>query len=425
MTLRYILPDEILCVQADWLWEGREDALLPRPQLLIRQGRIAAISSCAHLPGGDNPAPSPDRTPPPRPNGNTGEMWPESVPVLQLPGCTLLPPLLDAHVHLGLDGRDFAASRTAWQNEEDYMPRVADHAAAWLTAGVVALRDGGDAAATVLLYRQKKKPAWPLLLTTGMALRHPQRYGSFLGPDRPVKKLGGLLEELAARKVDWIKILVSGVVSFTHYGQVGPLHFSQEALSALVAHARQLGRPVMAHANSPAGVQQALRAGVATVEHGYFLDEDCLKEMAEKQTAWLPTIVPVANQVRTELAAGWPADSRQVIERTYRRQQEMLFKAWEMGVPLGLGSDAGASGVEHGRGLLQEMLYYREAGLPAGQVLRLATRGNAAILGLTDILPGKVIPGTPAALLAVRGNPLDDLRCLEQVKMVLLPATPV
>lgn len=347
------------------------------------------------------------------------------MPVLHLPGCTLLPPLIDAHVHLGLDGRDFAASRAAWQSEEAYLPRVADHAAAWLAAGVVALRDGGDAAATALHYRQKQKPAWPLLLTTGMALRHPQRYGSFLGPDWPEQKLGGLLEELAARGVDWIKILVSGVVSFTHYGRVGALHFSPAELTALVARARSLERPVMAHANSPAGVQQAVRAGVATVEHGYFLDEDCLKAMAEKQTAWLPTIVPVANQVRTALAAEWPAESRQVIEKTYRRQQEMLYKAWELGVPLGVGSDAGASGVEHGRGLLQEMLYYREAGLPAGQVLRLATRGNAAILGIAGNLPGVIVPGAPAALLAVQGNPLADLHCLERAIMVLLPVTPV
>lgn len=424
MTLRYILPDEILCVQADWLWDGVSDTLLSRPRLLIRQGRIAAISSCPHARDQRSPGTFPERVAPPG-TGSPGTIPAESMPVLHLPGCTLLPPLIDAHVHLGLDGRDFAASRAAWQSEKEYMTRVARHAAEWLAAGVVALRDGGDAAATALHYRQSKNPAWPLLRTTGMALRHPERYGSFLGPDWPAKKLGDLVEELAARGVDWIKILVSGVVSFTRYGRVGALHFSWEELTALVARARSLGRRVMAHANSPEGVKQAVRAGAATIEHGYFLDEDCLKEMAEKQTAWLPTIVPVANQVRTALATGWPAENRRVIEKTYRRQQEMLYKAWELGVPLGLGSDAGASGVEHGRGLLQEMLYYREAGLPAVQVLRLATRGNAAILGITGALPGVIVPGAPAALLAVRGNPLADLHCLERVKQVMLPASPV
>ena len=384
--------------------------------------------------------------------------------LLDLPGCTILPGLIDCHVHLALDGRDFALAQQQWSEKPALYRRVAADLSGTLEHGIVAVRDGGDRAGVGLTARKwvmEGTVAGPLVRAAGYALHRQGKYGSFLGPGLTPAELERAVDSLARLGVDLVKVLVSGIVSFTEYGRVGGLQFSLEELRRIVYRARCHGLKVMAHASGDEAVRLAVEAGVDSIEHGYFLSEESLYRMAERGIPWVPTVIPVAARVRgnpnlkkdpagrcgapvsgpeEDIPGGGnetrektarqtrpPAGGRPspytpaeiaVVTRTYRRQLQMIKLAREMGVTLGVGTDAGAAGVPHGGSYLQELLLYREAGLSPADILTAATGNGAAILGMDHRL-GKIEPGRPAYLVVVQGNPWEDISALGRMKYVI------
>lgn len=334
-------------------------------------------------------------------------------------GCTLLPSLIDAHLHLALNGFDFNRARTSWLTESDRRQAVEKAFSKLLQAGIGAVRDGGDSAGLNLEARGLvvgKKVMGPQVVAVGQAIRGKGGYGSFLGPAfTGTGMIPGLVQDVLDSGSDQLKVVVSGIVSFCSYGRVkGPL-LSLQALESMVAEAHLRGLKVMAHASSDEAVSRAVKAGVDSVEHGYFVGSETLAMMAEKQTAWLPTILPVAVQsgpsfsaLRTKMEIG-------VIKRTYLEQQEKLHIALCAGVPLGIGTDAGATGVIHGQSLLEEMLLYAEA-LSGNnrEALKAATSTNARIIGLEKEI-GSIAVGKRASMIVVRGNPLENLAALRNI----------
>jgi imidazolonepropionase-like amidohydrolase len=142
--------------------------------------------------------------------------------------------------------------------------------------------------------------------------------------------------------------------------------------------------------------------------------------MAEKEIAWVPTIIPVAVQTRLPYSKERSAHEIDLITRTYEEQIEKLSFAAELGVALGVGTDAGASGVRHGVSLVEEMLLFAKSALDNRSVLQAATAGNAAILGLGKE-NGSIEKGRKASLIAVQGNPLDDLGALHEIAAHFIP----
>jgi imidazolonepropionase-like amidohydrolase len=217
------------------------------------------------------------------------------------------------------------------------------------------------------------------------------------------------VSRLAAAGARQIKVLVSGIVSFKEYGRVGPIHFSQEELKTIVEEAHSLGLTVMAHANSDQAVTMAASAGVDSLEHGYFISRDSLKMLAELNIPWVPTLIPVAAWSLKPGVRNINPEHRKIAERTYRQHQAMIAEASAMGITLGVGTDSGALGVQHGNGYLKELELYREAGLSPAEILQAATANGARIVGLEQGA-GLVLPGSPANLIAVAGNFLKDLK---------------
>jgi len=348
----------------------------------------------------------------------------EGVEVLDLPEFTVLPGLVDCHVHLALDGKDFSRSLELWARKDLLEERIKSDLALTLSMGIVAVRDGGDRENIALAARdelaQGNTPGLRIL-ASGAALGRRGKYGSFLGPGLDGESIPEAVENLARLGVDQVKVLLSGVVSFKNYRRVGPIQFSGDDLAGIVRSARGLGIRVMAHASSDEAVRMAVRAGVDSLEHGYFISEDSLEAMAGAGIFWVPTLAPVANQVRGSLADRYSPGEREVIERTFRRQQRMVKKASDLGVPIGVGTDAGATGVLHGRGLLDEITLLEEAGLSREEILRAATSGGASVLGLEKEM-GMVRPGMRPYLIAVRGNPLEDLSHLANLEYMILPS---
>ncbi|MDN5344951.1 MAG: hypothetical protein PWQ18_1064, partial [Clostridia bacterium] len=244
-------PHTSLDLLADSLWDGYQEGYRRRVVISIRQGRIAAVR--------------------PWDASYTGR----DAQQIRLAGLTVLPGLIDAHVHLSLDGIDFQASLGRWRDPAAYTTALTRALRTSLEHGLVAIRDGGDGRGLNLLAREwvaSGRCPGPRVIATGMAITRKGFYGSFLGPG--TTDVSSLLELIAAqvsRGVDQVKVVVSGIITFRRLGEVGRLEFSPGELAAAVRLAHRMGRQVMAHVNSAAGVDLALAAGVDSVEHGYFL----------------------------------------------------------------------------------------------------------------------------------------------------------
>ena len=339
---------------------------------------------------------------------------------------TLMPCLADAHVHLALNGKGLKSAELERSSSGLFRARLKSDLAAIAAMGIGFVRDGGD---NLLLNLEAKDLVenhsclGPKVITTGEALRPLEGYGSFLGRGYSSRsEIESQIEKLSLSGVDQIKVVLSGVVSFSRYGVVeGPL-MSLEDLVFIVDRARDMKVKVMAHASSEKAVILAIESGVDSVEHGYFISRDSLNKMAAKGIAWVPTVIPVAVQVRSPLLEGKTLFEVEVIGRTYREQLEKIAYAHEAGVTLGVGTDSGAPGVDHGRALLDEIVLYSECGLPASAVLKSATLNNAVILGCEKDA-GSIEMGKKPYLIAVQGNPLENIRAVGAAAMHFIPAT--
>ena len=352
-------------------------------------------------------------------------------------GSTLMPSLVDSHVHLALS----ANGQNNEKNIADIAPEARDITTRFMKNGIGAVRDGGDrdnyngrvrdivAAenADDMEKTEKEEDAEDAaglgqfrILSPGWALRKNKKYGSFLGEGYSNREeLANKLATLVEGGMDHIKVIVSGIVSFKTYGKVGSLAMSAHDLNYVSHFAREQGLKVMAHANSPEAVEMAINAGVDSIEHGYFITAEQLEKMGEKQIAWVPTIIPVAVQLHHPQRESWGKDEREVISRTYHEHIDKLKLALDKGVPLGIGTDSGASGVIHGDFLLEEMELYRQGKLNNREVLKAATIVNARILGLAETR-GSLEEGKSVSFIGVRGDPLQDLRVLRQINYFFL-----
>lgn len=320
--------------------------------------------------------------------------------VISSDNLTVIPGLIDCHVHLAFNGLN---SQLQHREELSVTEGLQKKLVSDLAHGIVAVRDGGDRRGIGLACRDMVNNVelkGPLIMASGTALRKNGGYGSFLGTGVAPGELAKVMKRLLKDDINQVKVLVSGIVSFKEYSRVGGVQFTLKELKQIVRIARAHGLKVMAHASSDEAVQLCIDAGVHSIEHGYFISEDSLKEMTERGIGWIPTVVPVAVQYQRAMSQIGKAA---VIEHTYRRQLRMIRRAQYLGVLLGVGTDAGAAGVQHGAGYMQELQLYQEAGLTLEETLMAATRNSAEIMGMKDSM-GIIAPGRPAYLLLMEGD---------------------
>ena len=341
--------------------------------------------------------------------------------IIALPGITLLPGLIDCHVHFALDGVDFNQALGRWTDPVALDQQLQQAAAGFLNAGVTAVRDGGDGASIGFATRNRISQGeitGPLVIATGWAIRREGLYGSFLGPGiRDVREGRKQIAELARLGVDQIKIIVSGIVSFKEFGKVGPVQFDLPELTALVQAAHDHGLKVMAHTSSDLAVRTAALTGVDSLEHGYFISEESLKIIAYKNIAWVPTLVPLVGLTAGEWRHLRTNQEINVLEKTVALHLEKVFLAAKMGILLGIGTDAGAISVTHGGSYLDEMQLFHQAGLSNLACLQAATVQAARIIGC-DFL-GTIAPGMICNMIGVMGNPLENLDLLRNPAYIL------
>ena len=344
---------------------------------------------------------------------------PTGARTIDLPGLTLLPGLIEGHSHLLLH----PYNETSWNDQvllESQALRVARataHAQRTLLAGFTTARDLGTEGAGYADVGLKQAidqgiiPGQRLLVATGS-------YGPKLSVDENVPQgaqeadgVDGILRavrEQLGKGADLIKVYAD-----YRWGTDGAAQptFSQDELTLIVQTARSAGRGVVAHASTPEGMRRATLAGVETIEHGDGGTPEIFELMKKRGVALCPT---VAAGDATAQYKGWRKGADPTPDRIVQKHVSMAA-AVKAGVTLAMGGDVGV--FTHGDNAREMELLVRDYGLAPLLVLRQATSGNARIFHLAD--RGRLAPGLLADLVAVAGDPTQDVAALRQVRLVM------
>ena len=353
------------------------------------------------------------------------EKIPDSSGITDLSHCTILPPLVDSHVHLFMSGTIDQKVRKSQLSAgyDDLKPAIERHLNYFLGHGVLAIRDGGDRGGFALQYRDELDEKFPVQIkSAGRAWRQKDRYGRLIG--RSPKNGESLATSFLAdgEDTDWVKLVNSGLNSLKIYAKETDSQFNTDEITALVQAAQQRGKKVMVHANGHLPVKSALEAGCHSIEHGFFMGRDNLQLMAEKKVVWVPTVYTMKAYAENFDPQKSDGDHR-VILRTLEHQLEQMAVAREMGVPLALGTDAGSLGVLHGESMVEEMKLYKKAGYSLPEVVRCATYNGAKLLGIDKDM-GLLQAGRPATFLVARGTPAQLPRKLSYLENIYMDGKP-
>ncbi|MDT0380012.1 amidohydrolase family protein [Streptomyces sp. DSM 42041] len=336
---------------------------------------------------------------------------------LARPEGTLLPGLIDTHVHLCFDAGPDPVTSLRETDDTALLLAMADRARRMVATGVTTVRDLGDRGGLALRLRDAVASgavSGPRVLAAGAPLTVPGGHCWFLGGEVSGEEaIRETVRRNAKDGADVIKVMATGGGLTKGGPAIWEAQFSPEELRAVVEEARAHGLPVAAHAHGADGIAAAVAAGVDTVEHctwmgrgGFDVREDVVADIAARGIAVCPAASP-----------GW----RAFAERFGPERAEEMFARvrWmhEQGVRLISGTDAGVPGAVFDD-LVSSLGFFVHLGLPPSRVVAMATADAAAAVGLGDET-GRLADGYRADLLLVDGDPLADLEALREVRAVL------
>ena len=279
---------------------------------------------------------------------------------------------VDCHIHMALDGGYWkdALARHKDAPDEAFIRRTLE---TYKTLGFTYLRDGGDR-------WNAGKRASELAGEYGMTYRTPcfpiyrkGHYGSFIGRGfETIDDFRALVAEVKKSGGHFIKLMISGLMDFSQYGVLTGEPLPPDLIRDMIACAHDEGFSVMAHANGDEAVRAALAGGVDSIEHGAYLTDETLCQLAESGAVWVPTLVTIGNLI------GCGRFPDEVLTPLLAYQMNAVKKAAALGAKIACGSDAGAYRVLHGQGGLDERTLLRRAiGEGADTV---TDAGNAVIM---------------------------------------------
>jgi len=342
----------------------------------------------------------------------------------EFPGATILPGLVDAHVHYTIDGREEDAIHRAWERHAAETSFVgARNARLALASGVTTARSAGAAHDLDIPLARAIAAGLipgPRLLPAGAALTITGGHGRFFGTE--VDDVPSMVREtrrLVRDGASHVKVVASEAAMLV--GQLaGVSELGHDEIAPIVAETARLGRRVMAHAQNSASVVAAATAGVTTVEHAFLADDAALRVLKERGAYLTPTLaVTDVYACAQDLAPAVAARQREISEQ----HRASCQRAIELGIPLLAGSDCGVPRIMPDM-LAREVRLLEEHGLSALEALRAATLTGAQALGV-DHLVGSLEVGLQADLLVVPDDPLHDLRVLERPIAVFQGGIPV
>jgi len=352
---------------------------------------------------------------------------PAGARIVDLSSYTVLPGLIDAHTHLTIDQRNqdplAELEHTAAERAFGSIP----NARAVLLAGFTTARDLGSYRALVDVAlrdainrgdvigpRMYVAGAYVTIAggagaVTGFApdvtLPWDLRYGAANSPSEVRERV----RMLAGQRVDVIKMFATGAV-LTHNSNPAGREATPEELAAGADEARNFGLKLAVHAHGAEGIKAAIRAGAASIEHGTLMDDEGRALMRQHATYLVPTL-----EIRDCVGENYPAEFVSKAQQIMSAQLANFRKAVEAGVKIGFGTDIGVC--RFGTNA-REFSLMVENGMTAMQAIQAATTADADLLGVSAKL-GSITKGKLADIIAVRGDPLQDVRLLEDVRFVM------
>ena len=397
----------LLAVRAGRLIDPKAGTVVPNAVIVVESGKVKAVGASAAIPAGAT--------------------------VIDLSGLTVLPGLIDCHTHLVGD----------YVNDSDPLTELKESAASrafesipnarvTLEAGFTTVRDVGtyrafvdvamrDAIAKGYFPGPRMFVAGAYLTITGgggamsgdlapdIGLPWDLRFGVADGVDQVRQRV----RDIAQHGVDVIKVLATGAF-LAHGSDPHAVEYSYEEIRAAVEEASHKGLKVAAHAHSADGIKNAVRAGVASIEHGTYIDDEGIRLMKERGI-YLVADIYDAEYIRQGKAVGIPSDFAAKQPEADEIQRQNFQKAVRAGVRIAFGTDA--SVYPHGVNARQFAWQVRYGQTPM-EAIRSATVSASDLIG-RDNGAGSLEPGRWADLIAVKGDPLADVRALESVAFVM------
>ncbi len=342
---------------------------------------------------------------------------PRYAEVVDLGTATLLPGLIDTHVHLVMNAREDCVTSLAQKTAVESVVEAAGNARAALRGGVTTVRDCADVFGVTLTLKRAIDAGHldgPRILACGLPITTTAGHLHYMGISADsTEEVLKAVRTVAAMGVDWVKVCATGG-GLTPGSNVRRAQYSAETLTALVQDAHRLGRKVAAHAHGTEGIMNCAIAGTDSIEHcswmeeeeGHRYDEDAVELMRKKGLYVSHTI--------TGPRTGSPEELEELRESEYGERYALLRRTMEEGVRMVISSDAGVPDTRFEDFTGGLVIAVKCCGFsPMGAIIASTSRA-AEMLGMADQV-GSLEPGKNADILAVDGNPLQDISAIRRI----------
>jgi imidazolonepropionase-like amidohydrolase len=340
-------------------------------------------------------------------------------PALNLGGKTVVPGFINCHVHLCLDGSPDPITAWASRSLTENVLIAGKQAEATVKAGITTVRDLGGIDGVDLGLKKTINDGiinGPRMLVSGRVLCMTGGHGHVIGRevDGPDEARKGAREQLKAG-ADVIKVMATGGV-MTPGVEPGSPQLTFEELRAAIEEAEKAGKLTATHAQGTTGIKNAVRAGIGSIEHGFFLDTEAIDMMLERGTFFVPTLAALYHIIEGGLESGIPSYVVEKAARASDAQLDSFRRAREAGVRVAAGNDGGTP-FNTADNLSSELERMVDAGVSPADALETAHKTAAELLGLSGQI-GTVEPGKLADLVVLDADPLADISAVRQVLMV-------
>jgi imidazolonepropionase-like amidohydrolase len=394
-------PGKILAVKAAHMIDVRTGAVIEQPVVLVQDGRIKSAGANIAVPAGAE--------------------------VIDLGGMTLLPGLIDSHTHLTFNPQDLGYSSVAISVPREALTG-AKNARLTLEAGFTTVRNVGANGYSDIALRDAINAGdvvGPHIIASGPALgitgghcddtlHAPQYHVTAEGVADGVAAVMQRTREVIKYGADVIKICsTGGVLSFRDDPKAA--QYTLEEMKTIVNEAHRLGRKVAAHAHGGDGIKLAVIAGIDSIEHGSYIDDEGIKLMKEHHTYLVPTLYLGDWLLENAAQIGLPKPMLEKAEIVLPQARKNIARAFAAGVPVAFGTDSAV--YPHGLNG-HEFAVYVKLGMTPLQSIQTATVNASQLLGWDDRI-GSIDAGKFADMIAVQGNPLADVTELERVRWVM------